>query len=204
MAGGRRCSPRSSARIQSTSTSMSARMTPSSTSVWSKRRGAGDDPGRQGGALASRTSADFPHKGKLDFLDNRLDAGHRHAACPCRATQSERFSRRDVCATERDGFGRVRGRAAPRRGYRHRPDQQVRLVVGDDGIATRRQVKLGPLVDGMRIVREGISADEWIVVRGQAARTAGHEGGAQSRSRLKCRKPARRRAASTASRVQKP
>ena len=42
------------------------------------------------------------------------------------------------------------------------------LVVGDDGLATRRPIKLGPLVDGMRIVREGISADEWVVVRGQA------------------------------------
>ena len=33
---------------------------------------------------------------------------------------------------------------------------KYRLVVGDDGTVARRNVKLGPLVEGLRVVREGL------------------------------------------------
>ena len=47
-------------------------------------------------------------------------------------------------------------------------DQSVRfvLVVGADNKVEYRPVKLGPLVDGLRVVREGLTAGETIVVNG--------------------------------------
>ena len=47
-------------------------------------------------------------------------------------------------------------------------------VVGEDGTVARRNVKLGPLDEGMRVVREGIAAEEWVIIRGlQRARPGG-------------------------------
>lgn len=40
------------------------------------------------------------------------------------------------------------------------------LVVGADGIAQFREVKLGALVDGMRVVRDGLKPGELVVVNG--------------------------------------
>ncbi len=42
------------------------------------------------------------------------------------------------------------------------------LVVGEDGTTRRSPVKLGPLQFGLRVVREGVAAEDWVVVRGQA------------------------------------
>ena len=39
-------------------------------------------------------------------------------------------------------------------------------VVGNDGTAGRRNIKLGPLAEGLRVVREGIAVDDWVVTKG--------------------------------------
>jgi multidrug efflux system membrane fusion protein len=47
-------------------------------------------------------------------------------------------------------------------------------VVGEDGSVARRDIRLGPLHEGMRVVREGIAAADWVIVRGlQRARPGG-------------------------------
>jgi len=47
-------------------------------------------------------------------------------------------------------------------------------VVGEDGSVTRRNVSLGPMHEGMRVVREGIAPADWVIVRGlQRARPGG-------------------------------
>ena len=47
-------------------------------------------------------------------------------------------------------------------------DQSRRFVyvVDDQGMVAYRQVRLGPSINGLRIIREGISADEWVIVNG--------------------------------------
>ena len=44
--------------------------------------------------------------------------------------------------------------------------QKFVYVVNDQDVADRRTVKLGPVIDGLRVVREGIHAGEWVVVNG--------------------------------------
>jgi RND family efflux transporter MFP subunit len=41
------------------------------------------------------------------------------------------------------------------------------LVVGNDNIVERRSVKLGPRADGRRVVKEGLSREDWVIVNGQ-------------------------------------
>src|SRR5262245_12243900 len=109
----------------------------------------------------------FPHKGQLDFLDNRLDQGtgtlRARAVLPNKAGL---FS---------PGlFGRVRVTGAA--GYTALliPDEAIAtdqtnkyvFVVGGDGVVERRNVRLGPLVEGLRVVREGVVGSDWVVTRG--------------------------------------
>jgi multidrug efflux system membrane fusion protein len=45
-------------------------------------------------------------------------------------------------------------------------DKRVVYVVADDGTVALREVKLGPKVDGYRVIREGLKGDENVVVNG--------------------------------------
>jgi RND family efflux transporter MFP subunit len=117
----------------------------------------------------------FPHKGRLDFLDNRLDQGtgtlRARAVLPNKAGL---FS---------PGlFGRVRVTGTPSYPGLLLPDEAIGtdqtnkyvLVVQADDSVDRRNVRLGPLVDGLRVVREGVAAEDWVVTRGlQRARPGG-------------------------------
>ena len=64
-------------------------------------------------------------------------------------------------------------------------------VVGDDGTVARRNVKLGPLHEGLRVVREGVDGRGLGDHQRAAARTPGRQGHAQARGadRLRERRP---------------
>ena len=53
-------------------------------------------------------------------------------------------------------------------------DQSNRFVfiVAEDGTVSTKPVVLGPLIDGLRVIRSGVSASDWVIVNGvQRART---------------------------------
>jgi len=110
----------------------------------------------------------FPHAGRLDFLDNRLDQGTGTLrARAVIANKAHLFSP--------GMFARVRLQGSPEYTAVMLPDEAIGTdqanrfvyVVGDDNIPVRRLVKLGPLVDGLRVIREGVNAEDWVVIRGQ-------------------------------------
>ena len=39
-------------------------------------------------------------------------------------------------------------------------------MIDDQGIVDYRQVELGPLVDGLRVIRDGLHADDQVVTKG--------------------------------------
>jgi membrane fusion protein, multidrug efflux system len=47
-------------------------------------------------------------------------------------------------------------------------DQQghYALVVNQDDVVEQRPVQIGALIDGMRVIEQGVSADDWVVVDG--------------------------------------
>ena len=109
----------------------------------------------------------YPHKGRLDFLDNRLDQGtgtlRARAVLPNKAGL---FS---------PGlFGRVRVTGTPSYTALLLPDEAIGTdqtnkfvyVVGEEGSVARRNIKLGPLYENLRVVREGLAAEEWVIIRG--------------------------------------
>jgi multidrug efflux system membrane fusion protein len=109
----------------------------------------------------------FPHEGKLEFVDNQLDA--RTGSVRMRATFENKdgvlvpglFARVQLGAADSRNAVLINERAVG-------TDQSRKFVfvVDKDGKAEYRQVTLGPVVDGLRVVRSGVKAGEKIVVNG--------------------------------------
>jgi RND family efflux transporter MFP subunit len=110
---------------------------------------------------------DFPHKGKLDFVESEVNTSTGTARLrgvfenKDDALSSGLFVRVRVPASEPYQALLIPERALA-------TDQSVKYVyvVGDDGIATRRTVELGPQRGDMRIVSSGLKTGERVIVKG--------------------------------------
>jgi RND family efflux transporter MFP subunit len=117
--------------------------------------------------IALSDEAGFPHKGRIDFADNRMD--------PATGTLRMRALVDNKAGLFAAGmFARVRIPASTRALTLSLPDDAIGTdqaakfvyVIADDGSSARKVVTLGPVVDGLRIIRSGITATDWIVTRG--------------------------------------
>jgi multidrug efflux system membrane fusion protein len=109
----------------------------------------------------------FPHEGSLQFLDNQLD--------PSTGTINGRAVFRNPDRRLTPGlFVRLRlpgtvsyeGVLVEDRAVGTDLDRRFVLVVGGDKTIASRTVTLGPVVDGLRVVRKGLAAGELVVVNG--------------------------------------
>ncbi|OON60526.1 efflux transporter periplasmic adaptor subunit [Massilia sp. KIM] len=109
----------------------------------------------------------FPHAGKLEFVDNQLDS--RSGSVRMRATfaNSDRSLAPGLFARVQIAGGEPRPQILVNdRAVGTDQDRKFVFVVGKDNKAEYRPVKLGPTIDGLRIVREGLKPGEKIVVNG--------------------------------------
>jgi RND family efflux transporter MFP subunit len=110
----------------------------------------------------------FPHSGKLDFLENRLDAGTGTLRARAIVENGEGLFSPGM-------FARVRLQGSPEYQALLLPDEAIATdqatrfvyVVGSNDVPERRTVELGPLIEGLRVVRKGIGPEDWVVIRGQ-------------------------------------
>jgi RND family efflux transporter MFP subunit len=109
----------------------------------------------------------FGHQGRMDFVDNAID------------TSSGTIRGRAVFPNPKGTFtpgmfGRIQVAAGPPAEVLLVPDaaigtEQVRkyvLVVDDQNVAQAKYVTLGPMIDGLRVVASGLTADDRVVVGG--------------------------------------
>lgn len=117
--------------------------------------------------LSLRDETGFPHKGEMDFVDNRFSEGTGTMRGRAVFGNKEQIFVPGL-------FGRIRliG-SAPYDAVLLPPsavatDQASKFVyvVGDDGTVERKAVVLGPVIGGLQVVRKGLSADEKVVVKG--------------------------------------
>ena len=109
----------------------------------------------------------FPHKGQLAFVDNELDAATGTVRARGRLDNHERrftpgmFARVQLTGTQHYTALLVNDSAIG-------TDQSVKyvLLVGKDNVVQYRAVRTGPVVDGLRVIREGLAAGDTIVVNG--------------------------------------
>jgi multidrug efflux system membrane fusion protein len=113
--------------------------------------------------------AGFPHTGKLEFVDNTLDA--KTGSVRMRATFDNSdntlvpglFARVQLGGA--DG-GKTKATLISDRAVGTDQNRKFVYVVKADSTAEYRTVTLGPVIDGLRVVRDGVKPGEKIVVNG--------------------------------------
>jgi membrane fusion protein, multidrug efflux system len=109
----------------------------------------------------------FPRQGQLDFIDNRLD--------PNTGTMTGRavFPNPDITLIP-GLFARVRLPGSSQYKALLIPDeaigsdltQRFAFVVNDQHAVEYRKVTLGPIIDGLRVIRDGLKPEDWVIVNG--------------------------------------
>jgi multidrug efflux system membrane fusion protein len=110
----------------------------------------------------------FPHEGKLEFVDNQLDT--RTGSVRMRATLENKDRELAPGLFARVSLGGGEAKADSllinERAVGTDQNRKFVFVVGADSKAEYRPVKLGPVIDGLRVVREGLKPGEKIVING--------------------------------------
>jgi RND family efflux transporter MFP subunit len=133
-----------------------------------RRTGAGE---MAGAGLTVRLKlideTDFVHKGQLEFVDNAIS--RTSGSIRARA----RFPNPDGLLTP-GLFGRIRIEVSEPQQALLIPEaavgsEQVRklvMVVDGDNVVKPKYVKLGPTVDGLRVVRDGLASTDRVIIEG--------------------------------------
>ena len=140
---------------------------------------------REGGRPSSRTrpnpveirlqdEAEYRWKGRMDFVDNVLDPSSGTIRGRAVIANPDRFLTPGM-------FGHMRllgstpyvGLLLPDTAVSSDQSREIVDVVGRDGKLAERVVQMGPTVDGLRVVRSGITADDFVVVAGMQKTKAG-------------------------------
>jgi RND family efflux transporter MFP subunit len=109
----------------------------------------------------------YPHQGTLDFVDNRLDpaAGTIRARAVVRNADG-RFTPGLFARVRIAGSGKYTATLVQDAAVGTDQDRKFVLVLKPDGTVDYRAVTLGPLTDGLRVIRDGLKPGEKIVVNG--------------------------------------
>jgi RND family efflux transporter MFP subunit len=109
----------------------------------------------------------FPHEGRMDFVDNQLDRGTGTIVARAVMPNTDLMLAPGLFARiQLPGSGRYRAILVSDEAVSSDQSQKFVYVVDADGTARYRTVKIGPLVDGLRVVREGLTPEDWVVVAG--------------------------------------
>jgi RND family efflux transporter MFP subunit len=109
----------------------------------------------------------FPHHGTIDFVDNKVDPStgtiHVRAVLP----NADRLLTPGLFVRVGLPIGDTKsGILVNDRAIGTDQDRKYVLVVNDKNVVEYREVKLGPMQNGLRAIAEGLKPDEWVIVNG--------------------------------------
>ena len=131
----------------------------------------GERPSERGGQLpvqvALANEAGFPHAGMVDFLDNRIDSGTGTIRVRALLDNRERRFTPGLYARVRVlGSGEFKAALVDDKAVLTDQDRKYVYVVDKEGKAQRRDVQLGRIAEGLRIVDKGLVAGDRVIVDG--------------------------------------
>ena len=109
----------------------------------------------------------YPHVGELDFMDNQVDPGTGTIRARAVLDNSDRvftpglFARVQLVGSQPEPALMIDDKAVLTD-----QDRKFVYVLGQDNTAVRKDVVLGRMVDGLRVVDSGLSAGDQVVVSG--------------------------------------
>jgi RND family efflux transporter MFP subunit len=117
--------------------------------------------------LGLQDETSFPYRGKMDFVDNRIDIqtgtlrGRAIFDNPQQLFQPGLFARIRLA-----GSGEYRAILLPDSAIATDQSNRIVYTVDDEGNVSRKVVALGPVIDGLRVIRSGLEAGDWVVIKG--------------------------------------
>jgi membrane fusion protein, multidrug efflux system len=123
--------------------------------------------GRNPVRVALAGESDFPHAGVLDFMDNQVDAST--GTIRARAVLSNAdgtFTPGLFARVQLLGSGTFRALLVDDKAILTDQDRKYVYVLSEDGRALRRDVRVGRMVEGLRVVEAGLEPGDRVVVHG--------------------------------------
>ncbi|HEY0504294.1 MAG TPA: efflux RND transporter periplasmic adaptor subunit [Lysobacter sp.] len=126
-------------------------------------RNATQNPVRVG--LASETG--YPHEGTVDFVDNQVDASTGTIRARAVLRNPDRIFTPGLYArVQLLGSGQFKAMLVDDKAVLTDQDRKYVYVLGEKNAATRKDVKLGPVIDGLRVVTSGLAPTDKVIVHG--------------------------------------
>lgn len=134
--------------------------------------------GRSGRRQSSREAAnpvfvklmdenEWTHRGEMNFVDNELDPNSGTMRGRAVFANPQRFFAPGVFGRLRlVGSGEYQAMLLPDSAILSDQSRKIVMSVNTDGTVVPRPVELGPIVEGLRVVRSGITAQTRVVVSG--------------------------------------
>ncbi|MEL6312513.1 MAG: efflux RND transporter periplasmic adaptor subunit [Pseudomonadota bacterium] len=109
----------------------------------------------------------WPHKGVMNFVDNELDPGSGTIRARAIFDNPDEFLTPGLFARLRIiGSGEYEALLLPDEAILSDQARKIVLVVDGEGMVGARVVELGPLHQGLRVIRSGITAKDTVIVNG--------------------------------------
>lgn len=110
---------------------------------------------------------EFAHPGRMDFVDNVID--RVTGTIRGRAVLDNKnnvFTPGMFARVQVPGSGPYNAMLVTDEAIGTEQARKFVMVVGDDNVATQKYVTLGPVIDGLRVIKDGIGPDDRVIVSG--------------------------------------
>jgi multidrug efflux system membrane fusion protein len=116
----------------------------------------------------------FPREGLMDFVDNQLDRGTGTMVGRALVANPDLMLSPGLFARLRlPGSGQYGAVVVPDEAIGNDQAKKFVWVIDAENKAQLRNVETGPLLDGARVIREGLTRQDWVVVAGMQRVRAG-------------------------------
>ena len=125
------------------------------------------DPGQRLVHMGLANEPGFPHEGKVDFIDNQLNP--QTGSIRMRAVFDNpkgEFTPGLFARIQLAGGAPYPAVLTPERAISTDQSRKLVFVIGEGNVAQPREVQLGTLIHGMRVVTSGLKAGDLVVVDG--------------------------------------
>ena len=110
---------------------------------------------------------DYRWKGHMEFVDNALDTGSGTIRGRALVDNPDSFLTPGMFGHMRLlGSGAYMALLLPDQAIVTDQTRQVVYAVGSDGVVVQKAVELGPIADGLRVIKSGITANDRIIIDG--------------------------------------
>jgi membrane fusion protein, multidrug efflux system len=117
---------------------------------------------------------DFSHRGRMDFVDNVIDRASGTIRGRAQFSNSDNlFTPGMFARVQVPGSAPYQALLVPDAAIGTEQARKYVLVVDADNIARLKYVTLGQVVDGLRVVKEGLAANDRVITRGLMQARAG-------------------------------